>query len=269
MKMKNISKIINPIVWSFFIIAFIFIISAIVWILLSDYRYYEIATVLLLVMKSSGVYSTLFAAIIATVFFQSYAAQKSEDKDIETKIKNIGHYIIAFQRENDPYYEDFVGNKIVLEVCDERDFLIQMPNLEQYTYIMTKFLTTKKASTKLKNIMAFSEDYFTLYQDEILNEYYSFCNRINYPSPLYCSTKPVNEVDDNNYIDINRYFFLFLKRENKNVIKNVWVSAITDEGVNLFINVKIEIQNHQDRFRIVLLQQTIYFNHNGKLHNLY
>ncbi len=60
---------------------------------------------------------------------------------------------------------------------------------------MTKFLTSKKESTNLKNIMAFGEKYFEENRKDIIRNYYQYCEKVTYATPLYCSTKPTRELE--------------------------------------------------------------------------
>jgi hypothetical protein len=124
-KDRLILKILFPVIGSIVVIAVIFIFSTLIWIGISDFKFLDFFHVLQLLLKKMGAYSTLIAAIVATVFFQSYTESKSEDKDIELKIQNIGHYTLAFQREDDEYNEEFKGDKIVLEICTSNDFEIE------------------------------------------------------------------------------------------------------------------------------------------------
>lgn len=273
---KQILKVLLPILGSIFVVAAIFIFSDVIWIGISDYKFSDFFFVLQLILEKMGAYSTLLAAIVATIFFQSYTASKSEDKDIELKIQNIGHYTLAFPREDDEYSEKFTGDKIVLEICTNDDFEIEdfeKVKENKYVYLFIKFLTSKNTSSNLKNMMSFSEDFFDKNKKHILTNYFSYCEKIKYPSPLYCSAKPTSELKNNIEADRNRYFNLFVKADSEEIIKNIWISAITDEGVLLFIKVKLKIQslmkNEKMGCYIQLLQQTSYFKHNNKLYTLY
>lgn len=275
-KDKRILKILFPILGSILVIAIIFIFSALIWIGLSGFKFLDFFIVLQLLLKKMGAYSTLLAAIVATVFFQSYTTSKSEDKDIELKIQNIGHYTLAFPREDDGYNEEFKGDKIVLEICTSDDFKIEeceQMKKNNVTHLFVKFLTSKNTSSNLKNMMAFSEDFFDKNKKQIIANYFSYCEKIKYPSPLYCSAKPTSELKNNIESDRNRYFNLFVKANSNECIKTVWISAITDEGVLLFIKVKLKIQlqmiNEKEGYYIQLLQQTSYFKHNNELYTLY
>ena len=60
--------------------------------------------------------------------------------------------------------------------------------------------------------MAFSDEYFEKNKKDILSNYYHYCEKITYPSPLYCSTKPTNELENNEALDRNRYFWLIISK---------------------------------------------------------
>lgn len=275
-KDNRILKILFPMIISILVIAVIFIFSALIWIEISNFKSSDFFIVLQLLFKKMGSYSVLLTAIVATIFFQSYTASKSEDKDIEFKIQNIGHYTLVFPREDDAYYEEFIEDKIVLEICEENDFEIekseQIKNKE-YILLYIKFLTSKSTSSNLKNMMAFSENFFKKNKKEIIVNYFSYCEKVKYASPLYCSAKSTNESNNNAQVDINSYSNLFVKIEGKEIIKSIWISAITDEGVLLFIKVKLKIQelvkNKKTGYHYQLLQQTSYFKHNKELYTLY
>jgi hypothetical protein len=121
--------------------------------------------------------------------------------------------------------------------------------------------------------MTFSQDYFDKNKKSILVNYFSYCEKIKYPSPLYCSAKPTSELKNNIEKDRNRYFNLFVKAGCENFKKTIWISEITDEGVLLFIKVKLKIKlsmkNEKKHYYIQLLQQTSYFKHKNKLHTLF
>ncbi|TCT17120.1 hypothetical protein EDC18_101418 [Natranaerovirga pectinivora] len=261
-------KILIPVIISVIAITVLFLMSTFLWIGISNYKLTEFCFVFRLILQNMGGYSTLLAAIIATIFFGSYTATKADDKDMELKIQNIGHYTLAFQRENDEYKEDFKGDKIVLEIYIDSDFDIDSVDKiseELYVPFFIKFLTSKNCATNLKNIMAFSDEYFTKNQQKIVSKYFDYCEKVKYPSPLYCSAKPTSELENNSKADINRYFNLMIKICNEE-IKNIWVSAITDEGVLLFIKVKLKVDkrlnNQKTSYYCQLIQQTSYFKHN-------
>ncbi|MBU3130274.1 hypothetical protein [Clostridium tagluense] len=275
-KSKRVLGILFPMIISIAVIAAIFIFVAITWIGISDFKTSNFLFVLQLILKKAGTYSVLLSAIVATIFFQSYTASKVEDKDKELKIQNIGHYTLAFQREEDEYNEKFKGGKIVLEICTDEEYKIESSdeiNAGKYSLFPIKFLTSKNISSNLKNIMVFNDDYFSKNKKEILTNYYSYCEKIKYPSPLYCSAKPTSELDNNQKADVNRYFNLFVKSDSKKITRTIWISAITDEGVLLFIKVKLRIHSltkeEKAGYYCELLQQTSYFKHNNELHSLY
>ena len=117
--------------------------------------------------------------------------------------------------------------------------------------------------------MAFSDNYFSSNKKLILNDYASICEKVMYVTPLYCATKPTQEIEDDPDKEGQRYFNLMLKFSGESITKNVWISAITDEGTHLFIKTKILIEPLNGGEQQVLLQQTLYFNHNKKLLSMY
>lgn len=276
MQYKRVLGIMFPMIISIVVIVAIFVFSTLIWIAISDFKNSDFNFVLQLVLKKSGTYSVLLSAIVATIFFQSYTASKAEDKEKELKIESIGHYTLAFKREEDEYSEIFKGDKIVLEICTDEDYKIESINdinVEKYMLFNIKFLTSKDVHSNLKNIMAFNDDYFIKNKKDILTNYYSYCEKMSYISPLYCSAKPTSELDNNVKADINRYFNLFFNKDIKEIKRTIWISSITDEGVLLFIRAKINlypiIKEGKEGYCCELLQQTSYFKHNNELQPLY
>ena len=76
------------------------------------------------------------------------------------------------------YEEKFVGDKMVVEIQSEDDFLYDPMKANKDTFhLLIKFLTSKNRSTNLKNIMAFNEDYFEKNKKDIINNYYKYCEK--------------------------------------------------------------------------------------------
>lgn len=255
----------------------LFIASTFLWIFITPFKMKEFAYVLSLILKKAGTYSTVLVGIAVTVFYQMYSKEKELERDDRVKIGEVGYYTLAFIRKDDGYEEEYNGDKIVVEICGEEDYEFS-PQKENsgYYHFLAKFLTSKGVSTNLKNIMVFGEKYFKEHQKFIINNYYKYCERVTYASPLYCSTKPTSELQNNNGVDANRYFWLHLKRiENNNDIRNFWISAVTEEGIIMFIKIKVRLmeaeckKTGERRMRLTLLQQTTYYKSQGKLCTLY
>ena len=274
--MKN-NSFLTSIKYTFYVIVWlsvIFIVTTIVWIWITPYKFTQFYLVLCKIFKSSGSYSVLLVGIVITTFFQVYLKEKELQNEDRIKIGEVGYYTLAFKRQEDEYEEDYNGDKLVVEINDKSDYdFNDRTDKSVYFHFMTKFLTSKSESTNLKNIMAFSEDYFEKNKNDILKNYYHFCERITYCSPLYCSAKPTGELINNNEIDRSRYFWLLLNCEHTDFIKKFWISAVTQDGVLLFIKVKAKIQiikeNNELKARISLLQQTTYYERHNQLCVLY
>ena len=227
------------------------------------------------ILQNAGSYSVLLVGIVITTFFQVYSKEKELEKDDRIKIGEVGYYTLCFPLEDEPYHEKFNGDKLVVEINCEKDFDFdaQEDNLE-YFHFMTKFLTSKKNIRNLKNIMVFNDEYFEENKRDILKNYYEYCEKVSYAYPLYCATKPTNVLESKSEYGRNQYFWLLLKCDDtKERIKKFWISAITEEGVVLFVKIKASIQivqrNGEDKARIRLLQQTNYYVSNNKLCVLY
>lgn len=256
----------------------LFIASTFLWIFITPFKMKEFAYVLSLILKKAGAYSTVLVGIAVTVFYQMYSKEKELEREDRVKIGEVGYYTLAFIRKEDDYKEEYNGDKIVVEICDEEDYGFS-PQKENsgYYHFLAKFLTSKGVSTNLKNIMVFGEEYFKENQKDIINNYYKYCEKVTYASPLYCSTKPTSELQNNSGIDANRYYWLVLKRikNSDSAIRNFWISAVTEEGIIMFIKVKVRLieteykEMGEMKMLLTLLQQTTYYKSQGKLCALY
>lgn len=284
MRIKK-SYLITAVQWtlvSVLVIGLIFIGTTFLWIGLTPYTFAQFNRVLSLCIKNAGTYSTLLVGIVVTIFWQIYSKEKEIEKDEKAKIKEIGYYTLCFPLKEYGYKEKFVGDKMVIEIRGEEDYVQKQVEEKRKTLrVPIKFLTSKKESTNLKNIMAFSEEYFNTQKNEIINDYYSYCEKVEYNSPLYCATKPTSENLECSDENRKRYFWLFLnlgnkankdkkdnedKREGK---KNIWITAVTEEGFLLFIKIKIEYMDTVQEQKISLLQQTTYYKSGGGIVPLY
>ena len=261
-KMKK-SKLKIAIVWSLasiLIIGLIFLSMSCLWIVLTGYTYKDFGQVLCLCIKNAGTYSVLLVGVVITIFFQIYSKEKEMEGEEKIKIEEVGYYTLAFPLPGSEYEEKFVGDKMVVEIQNEEDFLFDPIKEDKDTFhILIKFLTSKNKSTNLKNIMAFNEKYFEKNKKDILMNYYKYCEKIEYSSPLYCATKPINENYERNKENRKRYFWIILKCHEKTMIKNIWFSAVTEEGFLLFIKTKLKLEKVEEQVKVTLLQQTTYY----------
>lgn len=267
------NKLKTAIVWTFvviLIIVFIFFSMSCIWILLTKYTYKQFNQVLCLCIKNAGGYSVLLVGIVVTIFFQIYSKEKEIEDEEKTKIEEVGYYTLAFSLKENKHEEKYNGDKIVVEIQKEEDYLFNpTEENEDMFHVPIKFLTSKKESTNLKNIMAFDEKYFNQNKKKILKNYYKYCEKIEYTSPLYCATKPTKENRENSEENRKRYFWLVVKCPKKNMIKNIWFSAITEEGFLLFIKAKVKLQKMDTEVNISLLQQTTYYKSKNDIVALY
>lgn len=256
------------------LLSVVFVGATVVWIGVTPYTIIQFNLVLSKIFKNAGPYSVLLVGIVITTFFQVYSKEKELQKEDKIKIGEVGYYTLAFKRQEDVYEEEYTGDKLVVEINEKSDydFNAEEDNL-RYFHFMTKFLTSKSEVTNLKNVMAFSENYFEKNKKNILKSYYQYCEYITYCSPLYCSTKPTSELINSSEADRNRYFWLLLKCDNNDVIKNFWISAVTEDGILLFVKVKARIrifqENSMTKAKISLLQQTTYYESHNELCVLY
>lgn len=269
-KKENFETAIKCTVIVVMLLIVIFIGMTFLWIMISSYSIDQFNIVLCLCIKNAGSYSVLLVGIVVTTFFQIYSKEKEKEEEEKIKIGEVGYYTLAFRRPDDKYEEVYNGDKIVVEINNETDYEFQPgKQTEYYFHFFTKFLTSKQKSTNLKNIMAFSDEYFEKNKKDILSNYYHYCEKITYPSPLYCSTKPTNELENNEALDRNRYFWLIIKLYERKTIKNFWISAVTEDGILLFVKIKARLTCLENMSQIVLLQQTTYFKSQDELCALY
>lgn len=76
---------------------------------------------------------------------------------------------------------------------------------------------------------------------------------------MYCATKPTNENTEDIKDNRKRYFWIILNCSEKSIIKNIWFSAVTEEGLLLFIKAKLKLEKVDNRLKVNLLQQTTYY----------
>lgn len=241
---------------------------SLLWIAITPYRVEQFLLVLSLCIKNAGSYSVLLVGIVITIFFQVYSKEKEIEREDRIKIEEVGYYTLCFPRMEDGYSERFQGDKMVVEINDDNDYRFS-PSSTGKIKIPIKFLTSKEKSTNLKNIMAFEEGYFKRHKRKILKKYYKCCEQITYASPLYCATKPTNELKNNKDADKSRYFWLFLNTAGDDSVETFWITGVTEEGILLLIKAKAEIKEVDEGIQIFLLQQTTYYKSNNKLCPLY
>ena len=78
-----------------------------------------------------------------------------------------------------------------------------------------------------------------------------------------------NELENNEALDRNRYFWLIIKLYERETIKNFWISAVTEDGILLFVKIKARLTCLENMSQIVLLQQTTYSKSQDELCALY
>lgn len=70
---------------SIVITGLIFLLASIFWITITDYEFSDFLLVLSRVLEKASSYSTLLAAFVATIFFQSYSLTKNQKSELEAK----------------------------------------------------------------------------------------------------------------------------------------------------------------------------------------
>lgn len=99
----------------------VFMGSAGLWILITPFKIKDFNYVLSQVLKNAGSYSTLLVGIVVTTFYQVYAKEREIEQEDIIKISELGYYTLAFKRNTDDYEEEYSGDKIVVEICNEKD----------------------------------------------------------------------------------------------------------------------------------------------------
>lgn len=176
---KSKLNLLWPLIISLLIILVIFISTTTIWVIFSTYTIDDFWNAFLKVSRGMSGYSILLAAMVATVFFQSYTLNIENDKEMEKKVQSIGHYTLAFQREDDIYNEEYKGEKTVIEINSEADFDLKEPSSKDHLILSIKFLTSNRKSTNIKNIMAFSDEYFKT-NNKIVSNYFYYCERSSF-----------------------------------------------------------------------------------------
>lgn len=261
MSLKKIIRVLLPLGYTAAILAFIFLASTLGWISISNFTLKDFFPVLQLIIKRSGSYGALLAAIVATIFFQSYTGMKADEKAREDKIRSIGHYAVS------------IPGKIANPILIEETMLINLVEKDSdfkalsgsFSYIKLEFETSKASEGYMRNIMAFEEDYFNKNKREILKNYLKVYQKSEYLMPLFVRVFPVQK-EETKTPDSD---FILRIRVNGNENKCFFISAITDSGVLYFIRVKMKIEaDKSNNYKFIILQQTNYYVQNGKLEAL-
>lgn len=154
-------NLLTPITYTLYSIVMLFVIycgASLLWIIITDYRLTQFCKVLSLVLKNAEGYSVLLVGVVITICFQIYTKEQEVIKENRIKIKEVGYYTLAFQRDEDPYTEVFRGDKQVVIISNDKDYFTETHNNK--ISFMVKFLSSKEKSTNLKNVMAFDDLYF-------------------------------------------------------------------------------------------------------------
>lgn len=242
---------------AFIIIGIFFLISTIVWICITDNKMTDFPLVLSNIIKNIGSYSSVLIALIVSVFFSSYFKEKDIQNSNKIKIESIGYFTLAFSMEEVSNLKEFNERNFVQEIDSFNDYK-KIDYKGTYPVGKVKFLTSKDKRILLKNIMVFSSDYFEKNRNEIVSNYYKYCEKIEYSTPLYCEAKPYFQKDDP---ERNEYFWIILKMNSlkQKEIRTVWIGALTEEGVLFFVKLKYQVKKFNNGYSMDLLQQTIYY----------
>ena len=100
--------------------ATLFIAATVAWICITTYSFADFFVVLSLILKNAGSYSALLVGLVITIFFQKYQKQKELIETKNERIKQLGHYTLAFSNIRIKNNND----KFVSIIFDDTDFEI-------------------------------------------------------------------------------------------------------------------------------------------------
>lgn len=258
-------------------IAFLMILFAVVFvgatllcICITSFGIHDFRLVLYRILRHIESYNILLVGIGLIVFFRIYSKEKELEKEDAARTGEVGSYTLALGDFEAGFNEKFVGEKMVVEITRDCDYSFETGTEEPYVstpyiYFPVKFLTSKAKSSNLKNIMIFGDSYFKKHIKGILKNYYDYCERISYSSPIYCAAKPTKEERETATAIRKRYFWVVTRLQKPEETKIFWVTAVTEEGRLLFIKVKARIEGSDKERRIILLQQTTYCQANNRI----
>lgn len=261
-------------------IAFLMILFAVVFagatllcIFITSFGIHDFRMVLYRILKHIEAYNILLVGIGIIVFFRIYSKEKELEKEDAVKTSEVGSYTLALE-DSEIFNEPFSGEKMVVEITRDCDYSFETGKEEPYVstpYINfpVKFLTSKAKSSNLKNIMIFGDGYFKKHVKGILKNYYDYCERVSYSSPIYCAAKPTKEERETAAAIRKRHFWVVTRLQKPEETKIFWVTAVTEEGLLLFIKVKARIEGSDRERRIVLLQQTTYCEKHNRICPVY
>jgi hypothetical protein len=255
-----------------FVLCALFLLVALAWILVTDSDFTKYLLVLSRVFRYCGSYSTLLAALVATIAFQSVKDAEVSRKESEGRIKTIGLYTIAFQKEEEQDATTPVSTcGDIIAIHEESDFRISLKDVKGRGLCVfpVQFLTSGEKSTNLTCLMAFEDDFFSKNKKKIIANYYAFCEKVQLQNPLYCAARQTNP--DFKCEKRNRFINLALHAPEKteSPYKFVWVSAIADQGFLFFIKVKVKVQRINSGYGCQLIAQFRYYVENKQIKQLY
>lgn len=259
-RLNRIINILRPLIGAIFIISILLLLISFGWIVISEYQFSDYFEILQLVLKNGGSYSALLAAITATVFFQSYQDTKKQEKEKNRKVESIGHFAICFRESNIDNNND---EYFVVMIENNNDFTLKG---QGYISFKLEFLTSRHEQHYLRNLMAFEANYFKQEQKKIINRYFDYCQKTDYPSPILIKAFPYKDVHNLNEA---APFTLLINTDKKKSIE-LWLTAITEEGILYFNKIKLRIDyntqtKNTEEYSCVLLQQTNYYAEGDKL----
>lgn len=252
---------------------------------------FPILYALLRCIKNAGSYSVLLTGIAVTVILQFYANKKDIEKEMQVKVNEIGYYALGFLEKDPPDSKKSDELNYVVLIKNQYDYY-KKSLYKNNTLFTFHFYTSKEKKINLKNILAFEGKYFDKNKRKILKKYYEYCEKIEHNSPIFSTATTTdlknksdsisNFKEENNDYSIHPAFYSFQLCTNfqneDDGIKTFWISAVTEEGILLFIKVKAFSTKLTDlpkdesgniKVSLALYQQTTYYKIKNKLHPLY
>ena len=272
MVMKIISSTVKFILFTLVCLLLVFLLAALIWIIITPYETDDFFYVLSSILKRAGAYSTLLVGIVITIFVQIYTKEKELENEEKIKVSEIGYYTLAFPSPDRSCSRKYSNDRIVVEIKNEEDYKFNPSEESKNKYHFTaSFQTSKTKSANLKNVRVFSDKYFIKNKNKILRKYFAFCEKTEFCSPSYCTAMPTSEEMLTSTVKENNMFWLVLNKSSaEREFVNFWVSAITEEGILLFIKVKASTEIVEENLlKEQLLQQTTYYKRKNKIIPLY
>ena len=215
-----------------------------------------------------GVFAPILAVLIGTVGYGLISENKSDNEKKLRKAQEAGGFSVAFASdEADPSEGNEIRMQRRINVMDDLNSDCKLFEDEIGFYL---YFLTNKSQLVLKNVMAFGDELLQKQGKAIIDDYYSFCQSIEFSSPQYLVAEPVvpnqNKKDNKDVLEKESLCYLAVHTPASDKSeKSFWISAITDSGTLLFINIISSFSKAGNYWECNLKQQTTYYCSGRKL----